>query len=83
MANCDSSSESGLLEIDPSMAASVTPEAQRVVYKGKEYLRHTGIRASRVPSVIWNTGEEYERNGKKHWRYGLCKKDNVLAIKAG
>jgi hypothetical protein len=66
MTDCDSSSESGLLEIDPSIAASLTRGAQRVVYKGKEYLRHPGIRASRVPLVIWNTGEEYERNGKKH-----------------
>ena len=48
----DSSSESGPLEIDPFIAASVIRGAQRVVYKGKEYLRHPGIRASRVPSVI-------------------------------
>jgi hypothetical protein len=51
--------------------------------KGKEYQRRYGTRAARAPSVIWNTGEEYERNGKKHWRCGICKNDKVLAINSG
>ena len=52
-----------------------------MIFKGKEYQRHYGACNTRAPSVIWYTGEEYERNGKKHWRCGICKNDKILAIK--
>jgi hypothetical protein len=54
-----------------------------VIVKGKEYFCHPGIRAARQPSVIWALGEEYERDGKKHWRCGVCKKNKMLAIDSG
>jgi len=66
MEDSDSSLTNEPLNIDPSILASVTQGRPRVIFKGKEYLRHYGSRAARAPSVIWNTGEEYERNGKKH-----------------
>src|SRR5437762_360411 len=71
------------LNIDSSILALVTQDRPRVIFKGKKYQRHYGIRAARVSSVIWNTGEEYERNGKKYWRYGICKNDKMLAINNG
>ena len=80
MEDSDSSSTNESLNVDPSILASVTQGRPRVVSKGKEYQRHYGSRAARVPSVIWNTGEEYERNGKKYWRCGICKKTKMLAI---
>lgn len=81
MEDSDSSNES--LNIDPSILASVTQGRPRVIFKGKEYQRYYGARATRAPSVIWSTGEEYERNGKKHWRCGICKTDKMLAISSG
>jgi hypothetical protein len=51
MEDSDSSNES--LNIDPSILASVTQGRQRVIFKGKEYQRYYGARASREPSVIW------------------------------
>src|SRR5437763_16348966 len=83
MEDSDSSSTNEPLNIDPSILASVTQGRPRVVSKGKEYQRHYGSRAARVPSVIWNTGEEYERNGKKYWRCGICKNNKLLAINNG
>jgi hypothetical protein len=71
MEDSDSSNES--LNIDPSILTSVTQGRPRVILKGKEYQRYYSARATRAPSVIWSTGEEYERNGKKHWRCGICK----------
>ena len=80
MEDSDSSISIEPLNIDPSILASVTQGRPRVTFKDKEYQRHHGTRASRAPSVIWNTGEEYERNGKKHWRCNICRNDKILAI---
>jgi hypothetical protein len=55
-----SDSDSLVLNLDPAIAASVRPGPERAVYNHREYIRHPGIRAD--PSVIWNLGEEYERN---------------------
>jgi hypothetical protein len=54
MEDCDSSNES--LNIDPSILASVTQGRQRVIFKGKEYQRYYGARATREPSVIRRVG---------------------------
>jgi hypothetical protein len=57
-----SDSDSLVLNLDPAIAASVRPGPERAVYNHREYIRHPGIRAAQDPSVIWNLGEEYERN---------------------
>jgi hypothetical protein len=81
MEDSDSFNES--LNIDPSILASVTQGRPRVIFKGKEYQRYYGARATRASSVIWSTGEEYERNGKKYWRCSICKNDKILTIISG
>ena len=62
----DSSLINESLNIDLSILTSVTQGRLRVIFKGKEYQCYYSTYALRVPSVIWNTGEEYERNRKKH-----------------
>jgi len=66
-----SNSDSLVLNLDPAIAASVRPGPERAVYNHREYIRHPGIRAPQDPSVIWNLGEEYERNHKRFWRCGI------------
>jgi hypothetical protein len=61
-------SDAEQFDIDPSILNAVTHGTQRVINKGKEYLRRPGLRAARVPSIVWILGEEYERKEEKHWR---------------
>jgi hypothetical protein len=78
-----SGSDSPVLNLDPAIAASVRLGPERAVYSHREYIRHPGIRAAQDPSMIWNLGEEYERNHKRFWRCGICKKTKMLAIQKG
>jgi hypothetical protein len=79
----DSSSPESSINLDPAIAASVRPGPERAVHQCKEYIRHPGIRAAQDLSVIWSSGEEYERNKKRFWRCGICKKTKMLAIQKG
>ena len=60
-----SDSDSPILNLDPAIAASVRPGPERAVYNHQEYIQHPKIRAAQDLSVIWNLGEEYERNHKR------------------
>jgi hypothetical protein len=75
-----SDSDSLVLNLDPAIAVSVRPGPKKAVYNHREYIRHPGIRAAQDPSVIWNLREEYERNHKRFWRCGICKKTKMLII---
>ena len=75
-----SGSDSPVLNLDPAITARVRPGPERAVYNHREYIRHPGIRATQDPSVIWNLGEEYERNHKRFWRCRICKKTKMLVI---
>jgi hypothetical protein len=75
-----SGSDSPVLNLDPTIAVSVRSGPERAVYNYREYIRHLGIRAAQDPSVIWNLGEEYERNYQRFWRCGICKKTKILVI---
>jgi hypothetical protein len=75
-----SDSDSLILNLDPAITASVRPGPERAVYNYREYIRHPGIRAAQDPSIIWNLGEEYERNYKRFWRCGIRKKTKILVI---
>jgi hypothetical protein len=68
ISDSDLSSDAEQFDIDPSILNTVTYGTQRVINKGKEYLRRPGLRAARVPSIVWILGEEYERKEEKHWR---------------
>jgi len=80
MSDSDSSILDTEITIDLEIIANIKPAPERVVHKCKEYIRHPGVRAAEAPSVIWRVGQEYERNRKKFWRCGLCKKTKLLAI---
>ena len=75
-----SGSDSSVLNLNPTITASVRPGPEKAVYDHREYVRHLGIRSAQDPSVIWNLGEEYERNNKRFWRCGICKKTKMLVI---
>jgi hypothetical protein len=68
ISDSDSSPDAEQFDIDPSILNTVTYGTQRVINKGKEYLRHLRLRAARVPSIIWILGEEYKRKEEKYWR---------------
>ena len=78
----DTESDSNLpaFNLDPAIAASVCPGPKRAIYNHREYIRHPGIHAAQDPSVIWSIEEEYERNKKRFWRCGICKRTKMLAI---
>ena len=78
-----SGSDSPVLNLDPAITASVRPGPERAVYNHREYIRHPRIRATQDPSVIWDLREEYERNHKRFWRCGICKKTKMLVIQKG
>ena len=78
-----SGSDLPILNLDPAITASVRPGPERAVYNHREYIRHPEIRTAQDPSVIWNLGEEYERNHKRFWRCGICKKTKMLATQKG
>ena len=78
-----SGSDSPVLNLDPAITASVRPGPERAVCNHREYIRHPGICAAQDPSVIWDLGEEYERNHKRFWRCGICKKTKMLVIQKG
>ena len=75
MSNSDSLLSEPQIEIDPAATSKLTPRPQRVVFNCKEYLRHPGILVAEAGPVIWVLGEEYEREDKKLWRCGLCRRN--------
>ena len=79
----ESDSDSPVFNLDPAIAASVCPGPEKATYNHREYIRHPGIHAAQDPSVIWSVGEEYERNKKRFWRCGICKRTKMLAIQNG
>jgi hypothetical protein len=83
MSDSDSLLSEPQIEIDPAITFKLTPGAQRVVFNCKEYLRHPDIRAAEAGSVIWVLGEDYEREDKKFWRCGLCRRNQLLIINSG
>jgi hypothetical protein len=83
MSNSDSSVADAEVFLNPAIAATVTPAPERVINRSREYIRHPSVRATEAPSVIWRAGEEYQRNNKKFWRCGICKKSKLLAIENG
>ena len=70
MSGCDSSPFDGQIDLDPTIASSVTAGPERVTHNCKDYVRRPAIYAAEAPSVIWRLGEEYERRGKRFWRCG-------------
>jgi hypothetical protein len=53
------------ITLDTEIIANIKPAPERVVHRRKKYLRHPGVRVAEAPSVIWQVGQEYERNRKK------------------
>ena len=41
------------------------------------------MQSPRVYPAPWDLGEEYERNHKRFWRCGICKKTKMLVIQKG
>jgi hypothetical protein len=68
------------LDVDPAVVSSVPPGPEKAVFNFKESERHPGTRAALAPSVIWSLVEEYQRNKRKFWCCGICKKTKILAI---
>jgi hypothetical protein len=64
-----SGSDSPVLNPNPAITASV-----RLGLKE---------RYAQDASVIWDLREEYERNHKRFWRCGICKKTKMLVIQKG
>src|SRR5436309_16126471 len=75
--------DSPVFNLDPAIAASVRPGPERAIYNYREYIWYPGICIVQDPFVIWNLGEEYERNHQRLWYCRICKKTKMLVIQKG